>query len=341
MLPPAQKPLGAAWDAAGNVWFSTGGIVGVDDAGPAAAGATVGFVAPDGRVFAVALEGQVVENNMAVAGEVVYVSTGPVGGEGAAEGRLFGFVAGGGGEGVVTVFNETYDAGSGLKPGAFARGSGSSPGLVGDAYIAITDNADGRVALNVWRQVGAGYDALGDDNLVCSLPLFGVDASANDNALVTHWDAQTGQAGVVVTNSFNQPPMLDLAQGSPTADTINAASWNNLTGMPGEFLKVDIADGRCSVAWHVRGFHQTAIPLLSTGTGLLYTYAQDSALARDEGKWVWYWVAFDYRTGEEVWRVKAGAGGSYNNNGMLPYLGPDGALWIATVAGTVKLSEAV
>lgn len=344
-IPAGQTVLGAAWDAAGNIWFATGGIVGVDDA--AANGTTVGYVAADGddgsSVYAVSIDNQVAENNMAVSGDTVYMSTGPAGADDHADavGYLLGFQAAADGEGVRTVFNESYEAGSGLKPGAFARGSGSSPGLVGDAYIAVTDNADGRIHLNVYKQVQNGYvlDA-GQKNMACSLPLFGVNASANDNALVTHWDGETGEASIVVTNSFHQPTMLNLRDGLP-AD-INDAAWNDLTVMPGEFLSVAVVpDGnatRCEAVWEEKKFYQTSIPILSTAAGLLYTYALDGELAK-KGSWVWYWVALDARTGIERWRVRAGAGGTYNNNGMLPYLGPDGALWIATVAGTVKLQD--
>lgn len=343
-IPAGQTVLGAAWDAAGNIWFATGGIVGVDDA--SANGTTVGYVAADGddgssSVYAMSIDDQVAENNMAVSGDTVYMSTGPAGADDHADavGYLLGFQAAADGErGVRTVFNESYEAGSGLKPGAFARGSGSSPGLVGDAYIAVTDNADGRIHLNVYKQVQNGYVLEGQKNMVCSLPLFGVNASANDNALVTHWDGETGEASIVVTNSFHQPTMLNLRDGLP-AD-INDAAWNDLTVMPGEFLSVAVVpEGngtRCEVVWEKKKFYQTSIPILSTAAGLLYTYALDGELAK-EGKWVWYWVALDARTGIERWRVRAGAGGTYNNNGMLPYLGPDGALWIATVAGTVKL----
>ncbi|KAK0637805.1 hypothetical protein DIS24_g10452 [Lasiodiplodia hormozganensis] len=342
-IPAGQTVLGAAWDAAGNVWFATGGIVGVDDAG--ANGTTVGYVAADdgGSVHTVSIDNQVAENNMAVSGETVYMSTGPAGADdhAGAVGYLLGFQAAADGErgAVRTVFNESYEAGSGLKPGAFARGSGSSPGLVGDAYIAVTDNADGRIRLNVYKQVQSGY-VLDGQNMVCSLPLFGVNASANDNALVTHWDGETGEASIVVTNTFHQPTMLNLRDGLP-AD-INDAAWNDLTVMPGEFLSVAVVpEGngtRCEVVWEKKEFYQTSIPILSTAAGLLYTYALDGELAK-EGSWVWYWVALDARTGIERWRVRAGAGGTYNNNGMLPYLGPDGALWIATVAGTVKLQD--
>lgn len=342
VVPSSQKLLGTAWDQNGNIWFATGGIVGFDVA--TANDTVVGYITPTNTVYHITIVNQVAENNMAVTGNTVYMSTGPAGTDDhpSAVGYLFGFSASS--SGVRTVFNETYQAGDSFKAGAFARGSGSSPGLVGNEYIAITDNANSRINLLVYRQVGAGYasDQVStstetSQNLVCKLALFSPNASANDNALVTHFDGE--KHSIVVTNSFNQPPMLNLANGLP-AD-INNSTWNNLTGMPGEFAKIDISpNGSCSVAWTVTEFHQTSIPLLSTGAGLLYTYAQDSDLAR-EGKYVWYWVAIDHATGREVWRSRAGAGGTYNNNGMLPVLGPDGALWIATVAGTLRVADGV
>lgn len=139
------------------------------------------------------------------------------------------------GKSLTTHGKTEYEAGDIKKPGSFARGSGATPALLGDQYIAITNNANDRVNLVIYHQDAKEKD---EDQVVCKLPMF---------------------------------------------------------------------------AWEVPDLRIQSMPLISTKNGLVYGYTQsvDDSL---DGIWVWYVVALDWRTGKEVWRVRAGAGGTYNDD---------------------------
>ncbi|CAL9664186.1 hypothetical protein SUDANB178_07106 [Streptomyces sp. enrichment culture] len=60
------------------------------------------------------------------------------------------------------VWRQTYDRGTGTKPGSVNQGSGTTPDIFGDGgrYVAITDNADDRMHVLVYRRdadVPAGW----------------------------------------------------------------------------------------------------------------------------------------------------------------------------------------
>lgn len=60
--------------------------------------------------------------------------------------------------------------GTGTKPGSVNQGSGTTPDLfgTGQEYVAITDNADDRMNVLVFRR---GADIPADRRLVCSVPV--------------------------------------------------------------------------------------------------------------------------------------------------------------------------
>lgn len=62
-------------------------------------------------------------------------------------------------------WRQTYDRGAGTKPGSVNQGSGTAPDLFGtdDEYVAITDNADDRMNVLVFRR---GVDVPDDRCLV-------------------------------------------------------------------------------------------------------------------------------------------------------------------------------
>lgn len=325
VLSQGQSLLNAAFDTAGNIWFTTGGILGIgQDPGTSA---TVGYISPDGAVHAVNLPGQAVENGIAVSGTSAYVVTGPVAANDTnATGTMYAFAPDGAG-GVRTVWSQSYQAGDATKPGGFARGSGSTPTLLGSRYVAITDNANNQINLLVYRQ-GAARN--GESQLVCSTPLFSAGASANDIGLVGE-DAG-GQDSVVVLNDFNAPKF----QAEP-AD-INGA-YNDMNQMAPGVEKIAVADGggTCPVRW-TTPLRIKSVPVLSTATGLLYGYTQDPGLAAD-GTYVWYFTALDYRTGAVIWKARAGAGGTYNDDYKAAAIGPDGTLYQGVQDGIATLRD--
>ena len=151
ILPTGHSPMSTMYDSDGNVWFAATSIPSM---GSTDNSSMIGFVDPDGAIHTKTIEDQRIDNAMALNGRTVYINSGPLGDSDHANatGHVFAFQADGS-DGVRTVWKESYSAGSMIKPGGFARGSGSSPSLVGDKFVAITDNADGQVNLVVYRQV--------------------------------------------------------------------------------------------------------------------------------------------------------------------------------------------
>ncbi|GGN19769.1 hypothetical protein [Streptomyces fuscichromogenes] len=81
-----------------------------------------------------------------------------------------------------------------------------------------------------------------------------------------------------------------------------------------------------------------SVPVLSASTGLIYGSAQDPGLAAG-GTYVWYTEAIDFGTGKTVWKKRVGAGGSYNDVGMILSLGPDGTLYDSVRDGVVAVKD--
>lgn len=321
VLSQGQSLLNAAFDSAGNIWFTTGGILGIDqDPGTST---TLGYLPPDGTPHSVTIPDQAVENGIAVSGTTAYVVTGPVSTDTTnATGTLYA-LAPGGAAGVRTVWSQTYQAGDATKPGGFARGSGSTPTLLGDRYVAITDNDNNQANLLVYRQRAARDGA---PQLVCSTPLFTAGASANDIGLVG--DEAGGQDSVVVLNDFGAPAF----QARPT--DINGP-YNDMNPMAPGVEKLTVSGGRCPVQW-TTPIRIKSVPVLSTATGLLYGYTQAPDLAAG-GTYVWYFAALDYRTGAVIWQARAGAGGTYNDSYKAATIGPDGTLYQGLQSGIATL----
>lgn len=315
------------YTADGNLWFvaTPAPLVGVFGENST----TIGYVEPKGTIHTISLKNHVVENGMAVNGNVIYVVTGPSGTEDHADavGYFYAFQAGTDG-GVKISWKEEYSAGSGIKPGGLARGSGATPGLLGQKYIAMTDNADTQINLNVYRQVGA----MGDNKsaFVCSVPLFKPNASGNEASLTTHYDGTTYSA--MITNCYNSPTFLDVASGG-----LNG-KHNDLTVTSPGVDRVEVTeDGKCSLVWELP--LRATMTTLSTSNGLLYTYTQDYDLAK-AGEYVWYIAAFNYTTGDEVWRNRMGAGGIFHPGMSHIQLGPNGRIYEGVVGGTTWLEDA-
>lgn len=53
----------------------------------------------------------------------------------------------------------------------------------------------------------------------------------------------------------------------------------------------------------------------------------------------WYVTAIDIRTGRTAWSRLTGTGIQWNNHDASIYLGPDGALYVATIVGLVRLAD--
>lgn len=324
-----EQLLNSMYDSNFNIWFTTGGIIGAGDA--AQNSTTLGYITPTNEVHVKHIPNQMVENGIAISDETMFVVTGPSGTSNHtnATGSMYAFKQGCD-EPIATLWNSTYAAGDAMKPGGFARGSGTTPTLLGHEYLAITDNANVQVSMLIYRQQAQH----GETQLVCKVPIFQPGASAVDTGTIGHCDAN-GRCGAVAFNDYNGPAILLAA---PT--DINGV-WNNFTQMAPGMLRVDVyANGTgCELVWE-NEVRVLGGGILSTKTGLLYTYTQNETLA-NEGMYDWYAEAVNWETGLVEWGIRVGAGGTYNSEARGNLLGPNGILYQGTLDGIVAIQDVV
>lgn len=303
-------------DWAGRLWFVTGsGVVGVVDP---ETGATQARTLPGGETIG---------NSIAVdeTGGVFVVS----------DRALYRFdadVAGGPG----ISWRQPYDAGTRKKPGQSQFGSGTTPTVIrrgSEHYVAITDNADPRMHVLVFRADRSGPGR----RPVCSMPVFEPDRGATDNSLIAFGDAIVVENNYGYTGPEQMPPAMTPNRNTPTTE-------------PGVTrIDVDYDNGGCRTRWsndEVRV--PTSVSKVSTATGLVYVYEHPSA---DEVRYTsgqepptgpedpWYLTALDARDGHRVWSALTGTGLGYNNNYAPITLGPDATAYIGVLGGLVAVRD--
>ena len=167
----------------------------------------------------------------------------------------------------------------------------------------------------------------------CTIPLFRPNASANEIALATHQEVinSTVVYGVVIENAAGYPPIY-----RPGVDGINGA-FNNMSGEAPGVARIDVSSDGCKLRWEAE-VRIKSVPVLSTATGLYYGYTQDEELAL-KGEYVWYAVALDWESGKEVWRVKTGAGGTFNDNFYPAAITREGDFWQSVLGGVVVVKD--
>jgi hypothetical protein len=274
-------------DWAGHIWFVTGGgVVGTIDPG-------------SGAVHSVQLPGEIIDNSFSVDETGgVYIVT---------DHALYRFHAGPAGAPEIS-WRQPYDRGSEKKPGQLAQGSGTTPTLLGGDLVAITDNADPRMHVLVYRRsTGA---------LVCGAAVFAAGKSDTENSLVGVGNS------LIVENNYGY--------------TGPAATVGGKTTSPGiARVDVDTADGTCTVAWTNPESAPTSVPKASLANGLVYVYTKPATTAVD----AWYLTAIDIRTGRTAFSQLTGTGPGYNNHYASIYLGPNGSAYIPTLAGMVRVHD--
>lgn len=295
----------------GRLWFVT-------DKG------VVGFVRPaTGAVSSRTLPGgETIGNSIAVdeTGAVFVVSSR----------ALYRFVAG---SGPVVTWRKPYDAGTRQKPGQSQLGSGTTPTVIRRGtrhYVAITDNADPRMHVLVFRADGAEPGPP-----VCSMPVFANNTGSTDNSLIA-WNRS-----IVVENNYGYTgPQQTPPSGDPFRNTPTTA--------PGVTrIDVDFAGHSCRKVWTAEVRVPSSVSKLSAATGLVYVYEHPSAgevryTAGQPGTGPedpWYLTALDARTGRRVFSQLTGVGLGYNNNYAPITLGPDGSAYVATLGGLVKVTD--
>jgi hypothetical protein len=198
-----------------------------------------------------------------------------------------------------------------VKPGQAEAGSGTTPTIMRGGYVAITDNADPMNVVVYRRAVKA-------KRVVCRVPVFAKGASATENSLIT-----AGRSLFVENNYGYQDPF------GPQSGAVTE---------PG-FARVDVRRGGrgCRLVWTNRDVRApSAVPKLSTKTGLIYTYTREPSSLVDQP---YFWTALDARTGKTAWKVYAGSGLGFNNNYAGVALGPDGTAYLGVFGGVVGLRD--
>ncbi|HEX6874949.1 MAG TPA: hypothetical protein VF165_04755 [Nocardioidaceae bacterium] len=303
-------------DWSGRLWFVTGsGVVGVVNP---ASGATRAMRLP---------HRETIGNSIAVdeTGGVFVVS----------DHALYRFRAGRTGRPRVS-WRRTYDAGNRTKPGQSQFGSGTTPTIIRRGsrhYVAITDNADPRMHVLVYRADRSGPGR----RPVCSMPVFGRRRGSTDNSLIAFGNAIVVENNYGYTGPQQMPPSGTPSRNTPTTE-------------PGVTrIDVDYRHGGCRTRWrNTKVRVPSSVSKVSAATGLVYVYEHPAPgqVRYSAGRQPetgpedpWYLTALDARTGRRVWSRLTGTGLGYNNNYAPITLGPDGTAYIGVLGGLVALRD--
>ncbi len=209
-------------------------------------------------------------------------------------------------------WREKYENTGEMKPGQVSPGSGTTPTLMDDKWVAITDNAD-PMQVVVYRR---DHHVRGDRE-VCSVPVFKKGASATDNSLIA-----AGRA-LVVTNNYGYEGPAQTIAGKLTAPGI-------------ERVDINRNGTACHVRWRNRTAHSpSAVPKMSLASGLIYAVTRERRPLVDS----WYLTALDFRTGRAVFRQRYGTGLGNNVNYAPVSLGPRGVAYIGVLGGLVRIAD--
>jgi hypothetical protein len=280
-------------DWTGRYWFVTRhGLVGTVDR-------------RSGRIAIRRLAGEEIENSFAVGPDGVFIVS---------DHALYGFTADAASGAPEIAWRETYDRGTRRKVGQIDQGSGTTPTLLGEEWVAIADNAEPRLNVLVYRR---RPDVAGT-RLVCRQPLFAPGASATENTFVGF-----GRS-LIVENNAGYDIFPTMMFGRTSA---------------GGVARVDLDDDGqgCHVVWESGEISQTAVPKLSLGNGLLYLYTKLPG-----APWwtdAYYLTAVDFRSGATVYGILAGTGLGYDNHWAAITIGPDGTAYVGTLRGLLAVRD--
>ena len=278
-------------DYQGNHWFS--GRYG-----------TVGVVSSDDQVRSIRLPGEEIQNAFSVGTDGIYLVS---------DHALYRLALGPLGSPEI-VWREAYDRGQRRKLGQINQGSGTTPTLLGDRYVAIADNAEPRMNVLVFRR-----DASEGPRQVCKQAVFAPHRSATENTLIGH-----GRS-LIVENNYGYDIFRTMRGGRTSA---------------GGVARLDVRDDEsgCDVVWESAEISQTAVPKLSAATGLVYLYTKLKDAPR--GIDAYYFTAIDFETGRTAYRVLTGTGVRYDNNWASISLAPDGTAFVGVLNGFVRVRDA-
>ncbi|MEH6606607.1 MAG: hypothetical protein V7711_13540 [Pseudomonadales bacterium] len=279
-------------DWQGNYWFIT-------------RAGLVGYSLRDGsQQHAIALQGEDFDNALAVAQDGVYAVSNHA---------MYRFEADQ--KNTVNIgWRATYDRGPSPKPGTMGHGSGTTPTLIGEDYVAVTDNAAGRIKLLVYRR----QQDLDQPRLVCAEPIFEADKGTSENSL-----AVAGNSVIIENNYGYQGPK------------------EGLKAEPG-ISRVDIRpDGSgCDTIWENKTVSSpSSVPKISLANGLIYLYTRIGEDRSDDNQ-QWSLTTLDFTSGELVYKIPTGSGMDWNNHYAAITLAPDGSAIVGTIKGLIRIKDA-
>ncbi|MDE0759147.1 MAG: hypothetical protein OSB45_13390 [Pseudomonadales bacterium] len=212
------------------------------------------------------------------------------------------------------IWREPYDRGSARKVGSINQGSGTAPTLLSN-YVTITDNADGRINLLVYRrQLGAS-----SERLVCKVPLFSEGHSAAENSMI----------------AFNRSIILENNAGYTSV--FGEHDWATAGG---GIVRVDVRENEsgCDIIWQSSERAPSVVPKLALSTGIAYFY---NFMPAEDGTIAWYLMGLDYVTGETLFKIHTGNGKNFDNNWAPITLGSDGTAYVGTSKGLLAIYDEI
>lgn len=165
-----------------------------------------------------------------------------------------------------------YDNDHMIKPGQLNNGSGTTPTLIDDRFVAICDNDSKQVNLCVFSQETG--------ELIFKHKLFNDNGAAVENSVVAYGNS------IIVGNTYGYE---DVFEENPT---------------PGGIMRFDFNEEKNIYEvvpnWPLSGTYdcKTATPKLSTASGMIYVYNRSDI--DKNGHHDWQITAIDFRTGLRV-----------------------------------------
>jgi hypothetical protein len=207
----------------------------------------------------------------------------------------------------VILWREEYDRGTRKKQGQFTQGSGTTPTLICDEYVTITDNAEPRMNVLVYKRK---KDVEGE-RLLCKIPVFKEYASATENSLIAFHNS------IIVENNYGYTKAMDFV-GKFTEPGMTRIDFH--------------ADGSYEVAWESNVVVPSLVSKAAMGNNTVYTYTKEA-----DG---WYLTGLDLNTGSKKFQTKAGGDEvRYNNHYSGVAIGPDGSAYIGCAGGIIRFSK--
>ncbi len=173
--------------------------------------------------------------------------------------------------------NLVYNNDRKVKPGQLNAGSGTTPTLMDDRFVAICDNDSLQVNLCIYSQESG--------ELISKHKLFTNNGGAVENSVVAY-----GNSFIVANTYGYEDPFKD----NNTPGGIMRFDFNEQKGIF-EWVK----------NWPASGTYdcKTATPKLSTPVGMMYVYNRSEE--DHEGHFDWQITGIDYRTGLRVFYIKS------------------------------------